>query len=157
MRSVLKVLLAFVLGTAAIYAITAAGMLWYMDANRIFDRDGGMAMAIIFGIAPLTGLLGGVLCAIAVPLWRGRDRARLGAGTAAAPAWPLPLRMMLSALLYGGLVYLAGQSALWLMGSLTFGSYFAAFVVAFAPSALAVAAALLAAARVRRKARRPDH
>ncbi len=72
MRTFLRVILAFLAGTIVTYVVVVAGSFWYIDANHILDRDGGMSMGIVFLIGPATGLIGGLVCAITVPIWLGR-------------------------------------------------------------------------------------
>ena len=57
MRVVLGAILAFVIGAVATYVAVVAGGFWYMRTNHIFDRDGGLSMAIMFALGPLGALL----------------------------------------------------------------------------------------------------
>ena len=64
MRVVLGAILAFVVTFILVYAIIVTGAFGYMLANQIHDRDGGISMGIIFGLAPLCALFGGMMAAI---------------------------------------------------------------------------------------------
>ncbi len=153
MRTVLWAILAFVAGTVATYVAVVGGMLWSMDANRVFGRDGGMAMAIMFAIGPLAGLIGGAICATVVAIWLSRRNLRRGRVAAAPPraARPQALRVGIAILLAGVPAYLLGRFVLWLYAGTSFASYWAALAVSYAPLILAIATAALAAYLVSRK------
>jgi len=154
MPVVLAAILAFILGAVATYVAVVAGGFWYMQANHIFDRDGGMSMAIMFALGPLAGLVGGTLAAIVTAV-RGGRRARARARGELPPKqpWPLPVRMI-GAVVVGLLAYFAAWGIMWLVGPLSFKTYAAAFAVSVLPMALGVIAAGLIAWRALR--RRPQ-
>ena len=65
MRTVLLVLLAFLGGFIAGFFVAVVGAFLYVDLAGIFDRDGGLAMGIIFTIGPFAGIVAGLAAAIA--------------------------------------------------------------------------------------------
>jgi hypothetical protein len=146
MKTSLRVIAAFVLGLVLTYAIVVAGLFAHAGIDNFVDRDGGMSMGIVFMVGPLAGIVGGVVCAIAVPVWLGRrDLSRAQGLRPPAKRWPLPARIAAAAIGYGLPVYLLGRLALWIVSPLSFRSYWAAFAVGLAPLALGVLTAGLAA------------
>jgi hypothetical protein len=59
MRTFLRVFLAFIAGFVATYVVTVAALFGLMPGQ--FHGDGGAAMAVIFMIGPLAGLIGGTV------------------------------------------------------------------------------------------------
>jgi hypothetical protein len=132
-----------------------AAALGYMEITDTFDRDGGMAMAIMFGIGPLTGLIGGTICAIAIPIrLNRRDLARAASGVPPRPPRSQAQRIGIAILAAGLPVYLLGRLVLWLNEGMSFKSYWAALAVGQAPLLAAIVAAALAAFLVSRNAKR---
>ena len=75
MRTFWRVVVAFLAGFIVSCWIAIAGLLWLLEANQILDTDKLLSLAIKYIAGPLAGLIGGVICAIAVPIWlAGRDR-----------------------------------------------------------------------------------
>lgn len=141
----MRVLLAFLVGAVASYLAIVAGSFWYMDAAGIFDRDGGMAMGIIFAIGPLGAILGGtVAAAIAYARGRRKPPAPEIAPGAASPQ-TRATRIGLAAVLAGAAGYLIGRLGLWLQTGTLYESYWSALLVTWAPVLLGLAAAGLAA------------
>jgi hypothetical protein len=158
MRTFLRVALSFLAGLIVTYVAVVAGALWYMDANRVFDREGAMSMAIMFAIGPLGGLIGGIICAIAVPIWLQRRDLRRGTiNTTPRPPQPQPQaqRVGLAIVLAGIPAYLLAWGALRLYTGTSFESYWAALAVSYTPIIVAIAAAALAAFVVGRNAAPP--
>lgn len=56
--------LAFVLGLVGTYLAVAVIMLLLVNFRVFVDRDGGVTMGIIFVIAPIASVIGGVIAAI---------------------------------------------------------------------------------------------
>ncbi len=54
----------FLAGFLAAYLITAVSMLVMIDWRIIVDRDGGKTMGVIFVLAPIAGVIGGIIGAI---------------------------------------------------------------------------------------------
>jgi hypothetical protein len=151
MRTFLRVALSFLAGLIVTYVAVVAGALIYMDVYRVFDRDGGMSMAIMFAIGPLAGLVGGTLCAIVVPIWLSRRDLRRGP-SAAPPRPPRSQnqRVGLAIMLAGVPVYVLAWAVLRLFAGTSFESYWAALAVSYTPIGLALVAALIAAFAVSR-------
>src|SRR5262245_16214591 len=123
MRVFLGALLAFVIVTTLVYVAVVAGAFGYMHANNVFDRDGGLSMAIMFAIGPACALLGGVLAAIVTAVRMSR-RQRARAANLLPPLKPKPLWAMIAgALLAGAAAYLAARFVLWAGSPMRFGSY----------------------------------
>ena len=156
MRTFLRVTSAFLIGLLVTYAVVVGALFAYATTTGVVDRDGGMAMAIVFVIGPLAGIVGGVACAIAMPIWLGRrDLARAENPLPPAPRWPRPVRTAIAAICAGAPVYLLGRFMLWLMSPLSFESYGTALVVSYAPLVAALCAGILAALPVLREAEQP--
>ena len=151
MRTFLRVVLSFLGGLIVAYVAVVAGALIYMEMFSVFDRDGGKTMAIMFAIGPLAGLIGGTICAIAVPIWLNRRDLRRGRA-AAPPRAPRSQtqRVGLAIMLAGVPVYLMAWWLLRLYAGTSFDSYWTALAVSYTPIGLAVAAAMIAAIAVSR-------
>ena len=153
MRAFGRVVLAFLAGTIVTYIVVVAGFFWYIEANQVFDRDGGMSMGIVFLIGPAAGILGGTICAIAFPIWLNRRDLRHASGKLPPRTpWPQAWRVGLAIVLAGVPAYLLGRFILWLYAGTSFDSYWVALVVSNTPLILAIAAAALAAVLASRKA-----
>ncbi len=72
MRTFWRVVVAFLAGFIVSCWIAIAALLWLLEANQILDPDQLLALAIKYILGPLAGLIGGVVCAIAVPIWLNR-------------------------------------------------------------------------------------
>jgi hypothetical protein len=84
MRLFIHTLLALVLGFLGGWAVATSAAFRYMDAARVFDRDGGGAMAALFIIGPFFGLVAAIVLA-GVVLVRG-----LAAGQPKPAGWQPP-------------------------------------------------------------------
>ncbi len=147
----MRVFLAFLAGLVVSYAAIVAGAFWYMDAAGINDRDGGMAMGIIFAIGPLGALAGGLLAALATYFYTRRRKPRPAPEPASeAPPQARGRRIGLAAVLAGAAGYLVGSFGLWLQGGTSYESYWTALLVTWSPILLALAAASFAAWRAAR-------
>ena len=71
-RAAFKIFLVFLGGTILVFAVTVFGTLGAWELLGVQDRDGGSAMALVFFIAPVVGLLGGILSAIVAATRLGR-------------------------------------------------------------------------------------
>src|SRR5262245_7467963 len=149
----LKIALAFLAGLVVTYAATVAAMFAYMSANNVFDRDGGMSMAIMFAIGPLAGLIGGIVAAAVAVI-------RLRRPAAPSPPkvhrWPPKTRAVIAAVVALVAGYAVAAVPLWLFvyGKMSFRTYEAALMVSLLPYAVGAIAAAFAALRVLRSARR---
>lgn len=155
MRTFLRVAISFLIGLAVAYVAVTGIMFWSMS-DKAFRGDGSMAMAIMFAIGPLGGIVGGIVAAIAIPVWLGRrDQARAHAGIPPAKRWPPKVRAAIAAVAWGAAAYLVMLLAFWLFVSgASFMSYWAALAVGLSPLTLGLAAAALAAFIVLRGAAR---
>jgi hypothetical protein len=59
-----KIIVAFLLAAIAGFVIIAGGYLVWADQTNYFDREGSTGMSVIFLLAPLGGIILGVICAI---------------------------------------------------------------------------------------------
>jgi Zn-dependent protease len=59
-----KIIVAFLLAAVAGFAAIAGGYLIWADQTNYFDREGSTGMSVIFLMAPLGGIVLGVICAI---------------------------------------------------------------------------------------------
>jgi hypothetical protein len=151
MRVVLAAIPAFVLGFAVVYIAVVAGSFWFMSANKIFDRDGGISMAIAFAIGPLCGLIGGTIASAITAIHLGRrERARAAGLIPPVTPWPLPLRLVV-AVVAGVAVFYAAWGVLWLLGPMLFRSYYVALAVSYSPLLLGTAVTGFVIYRVLRK------
>lgn len=116
MRVAGHALLALVLGFFGGWAVATSAMFRYMDAARIFDRDGGGAMGALFIVGPFFGLIAAIAAAGFV-LARG-----LAAGRPKPAGWrpPSPEARRLRTWILAGLVvvavYLVGWALIDLSG-----------------------------------------
>lgn len=62
----------FLLGFLAAYGLVLFGYTLYAEAIGFVDRDGGIIMGVAFGVAPLIGLMAGLIGAF----WCGLRAAR---------------------------------------------------------------------------------
>jgi hypothetical protein len=136
MRVVRGAILAFFVGAIVVYVAVVTGAFGYMHAARVFDRDGGMSMAIMFALGPLSALLGGTLAAIIAGVRLGRrERARAVGLLPPARPWSLPVQLTL-AVLAGVLTYAGVWVVLWVLGPIGFDSYGPALAVSLMPLVL---------------------
>jgi hypothetical protein len=154
MRVVVAGFVAFIIGFVLVYATVVAGALWYMHANNIFDRDGGISMGIVFLLGPLAGLIGGSLFAVVAAVRSSRRQRAIAADELPPPRpWPLPV-VVVVALLAGVFAYVVIWAVLGIRGPLRFGSYGAAMAFWIGTIMLALAVAALVLWRgLRRRAR----
>jgi hypothetical protein len=75
----------FLLGAVLGYCAVLFGWLGYAEMFDVFDRDGGKIMGIMFGFAPMTALVTGIVGAIWLGRRAARRRAVAGSQHAAAP------------------------------------------------------------------------
>lgn len=153
MRTVVRVVLAFLFGFVATYVIAVTAAFTLAHVNNVFDRDGGMSMGIVFLIGPAAGLIGGILAAIFIPMRLARrDLSR--AERALPPPSPGGARTAIAAIVCGIAGYLAGRFVLWMMAGMSFDSYAVALTISMLPWLLALAGAGLAMLALRN--RRPE-
>jgi cytochrome bd-type quinol oxidase subunit 2 len=140
MRILLGSLVAFVVGLVLFYTAAVGTGFWYIYAYNVRNTDGGMAMAIMFGIGPVAGLIGGTISAIiaGVRLSR-RERQRAEAGLPATQ-WPFWLSLAV-ALLVGLIVYFAVWAVVDTVGPRSYATYEAALFVSLLPLVLGLATA----------------
>jgi len=147
MRTVVRVVLAFLFGFVAAYVIAVTAAFTYAHLNNIVDRDGGMSMGIVFMIGPLAGAIGGILTAIFIPMRLARrDLARGESPPAGGGA-----RTAIVAIVCGIAGYLIGRFVHWLMAGMSFDSYAVALAVSLLPWLLALTGAGLAILLLRRR------
>jgi hypothetical protein len=145
MRVVLGAILAFVGGFVAVYVLVVAGSFFYISANNIFDRDGGIAMAIMFAFGPLCGLLAGTIATVIVTVILSRRQQARAAGQLPPPRPLSPAVRLGVALIAGVAAYYAAWGVLWIVGPLSFRTYAAALAVWLVPIVLGLATAGLVA------------
>ena len=154
MRTFLRAALSFLAGLVVTYVVAVAAMLSFMSVRNVFDRDGGMTMAVMFAIGPLCAIIGGIAAAIVIPIWLGRrDLARAAAGIPPKKRWPTKRRAAVAAILSGVSTYFLASVLLPLFAGTSFDSYAAALAVSLTPLVLGAGAAALAALLVLRGAR----
>ena len=155
MRTFVRALLGFLGGLVVSYVIAVSVGFSIMSASNTFDRDGGMSMAIMFAIGPLAGIIGGIIAAIAAPVWlRRRDTASAAAGEV-RKRWPPQRRAAVAAITWRVAVFFMARFVQWLfLDGQSFSSYASALIVAFTPHVLALTAAVIAALVVLRGAQR---
>jgi hypothetical protein len=156
MRTFLRVVVSFIAGLVATYVVAVAVGLGYMTAFDVLDRDGGLSMAIMFGIGPLAAIVGGIAAAIIVPVRLSRrDTARAeGRLPPQQNRWPPTVRAAVAAACWGVATYLAMRLLFWLfIAGMSFRSYWVALAVGLSPLALGFFAAALATYLVLRNAR----
>jgi hypothetical protein len=149
MRTFGFVSLAFVVGLVAGFGIfVLAGFAW-LQAADVFDRDGGLAMAIFFTLGPLGGFLVACIAATGTALVLARKRRAIAAGTRApARRWPLAVRAVVAAVASALAVYAVVWCAFWMLTPMSFSTYEVALAVSLLPVTLPLAAAVIAAAVV---------
>lgn len=135
----------FVGFVAGFAAFVLAGFVW-LDAADVFDRDGGLAMAVFFTLGPIGAVLTAfVTTTITVLILRRKERA-IAAGTRPpALRWPLGVRAVIAAVVWAVAVYAVIWCVFWLIGPMSFATYEAALLVSYLPLALPLAAAVIAA------------
>jgi hypothetical protein len=155
MRTFLRVVVSFVAGLVAIYVVAVAIGLGYLAVFNVLDRDGGMSMAVMFGIGPLAAFVGGIAAAIIIPVrLNRRDVARAEGMLPQQKRWPPNVHAAVAAVCWGGAVYLAMRLVFWLfVAGMSFTSYWVALAVGLSPLLLGLIAAVLAAGLVLRNAR----
>ncbi len=146
MWTFLRIALAFMAGLIVTYLAVVVGALWYINANRIPDHSGGTSMAIMFAIGPLAGLIGGLVCAIAIPLRLGRRDLRRGiTAQTPSPRRPRGQRVLIAVLAAGIPAYLLARFVFWLQQGKTYETYWEALLIGFMPELFAIAVAGVAA------------
>jgi hypothetical protein len=141
----MRTVLAFLAGALVSYVAVVAGAFLYMDLADVFDRDGGMAMAVMFAFGPIGALVGGTAAAIGAALYRrARPRQVRDEGAAATPS-SRQNRIVLAAAIAGIAGYLLGSLGLWLQSGASYASYSTALLISWAPYLLALSAGGLAA------------
>ena len=139
----MRTVLAFLAGALVSYAAVVAAAFAYMDIAGVFDRDGGMAMAVMFAFGPIGALIGGTAAAIGAALYR-RAHPRQVRNEPATPS-SRQNRIMLAASIAGIAGYLIGSLGLWLQSGTSYASYSTALLISWAPYLLALSAGALAA------------
>lgn len=155
MRTVVRVVLAFLFGFIATYVVAVTAAFTYAHVNNVFDRDGGMSMGIIFLLGPALGVIGGILAAIFFSIWLGRRDAARAGGTPPPRQGAPGARVAVVAIVCGIVGYLVGSFVLWIMQGMSFESYLVALTVSMLPWILGLGAAGLAVA-LARCGRRPE-
>lgn len=154
MRKALFLALFFFSGLIVSYLAVVAGLLWHAQANGISDRDGGMTMGIVFIIGPIAAVHGGLIAALALPIWlRRRNRWPPTARPSEKDRWPAKTRAAIAAAMSGIGAFLLVSLAI-RIPNLTFRTYEAALVAVLSPYAFGLAAAGIAALLVLRHAQR---
>ena len=139
----MRTVLAFLAGALVSYAAVVAAAFAYMDIAGVFDRDGGMAMAVMFAFGPIGALIGGTAAAIGAVLYR-RAHPRQVRNEPATPS-SRQNRIILAASTAGIAGYLIGSLGLWLQSGTSYASYSTALLISWAPYLLALSAGALAA------------
>jgi hypothetical protein len=139
-------ILAFVLGTLAIYAVTLFGTLLYWELTGVHDRDGGGAMGLAFVIAPVVGVMGGVVSAavVATRLLRKQPDAQANSengNTKSRNTKSRNTRLAIWVIPAGLLVYAIARFILWIVIGNPYGSFFEVLIISWTPTLLGVAAA----------------
>lgn len=142
MRELGWFLLGFVVGAVTGWAAVIAAYAAYVEVFNVFDRDGGGAMAAVFAIGPMVGLITGLVTGVQVALRRKR-RTHAEANGAPPRRWPGWARALVGTVLPGGAAYFAVGFVFWLLGPLRFESWWSAFAVSLLPLAAGLTAAAL--------------
>ena len=153
MPVVLAAILAFIGGFILTYVVVVGAALGYMSLANVFDRDGGMSMAIMFLLGPFCALIGALGATIATVLRMNRRARAIELGELPSPKpRSLPVRIA-GALAAAVLTYFTVWAVMWLAGPLTFSTYWAALAVSLLPVTLALTVgALLVWRALRRRA-----
>lgn len=146
MRTVGFTALAFVVGLVVGFAVFVFGAFAWLDYAGVFDRDGGIAMGIFFTLGPIAGMITGVIAAVTTITIRTRRDRAVSAGARPAPQrWPLGVRAVVAAIVWGALSYAVVWCIFWLLSPMSFSTYETALVVSWLPLAVPLAFALCAA------------
>jgi hypothetical protein len=140
----MRTVLAFLAGALVSYVAVVAGAFLYMDLAGVFDRDGGIAMAVMFAFGPIGALVGGTAGAIGAALYRRAHPRMVRSETGATPS-SRQNRIILAATIAGIAGYLLGSLGLWLQSGTSYASYSTALLISWAPYLLALSAGGLAA------------
>lgn len=145
MRTLGFVTLAFVVAFVAGFAAAVFGAYAYMDTADVFDRDGGLAMAVFFTLGPLGGVVAGAIAATVTGLRMRRTRSQVAAGSRPpSQRWPIGRRAIFTAFVWAVAVYAVIQLAYWLWLPASFETYESALVASWLPIALPLLAGALA-------------
>lgn len=72
-RALRRAAISFVLGFAGTYIGVVAGLFAHVAASGGVDHISSVAAGIAFMLGPLAGAAGGLICAVAVPIWLARQ------------------------------------------------------------------------------------
>ena len=137
----MRTVLAFLAGALVSYAAVVAAAFAYMDIAGVFDRDGGMAMAVMFAFGPIGALIGGTAAALGAALYRRAHPRQVKDATPSSRQ----NRIILAASIAGIAGYLIGSLGLWLQSGTSYASYSTALLISWSPYLLALSAGALAA------------
>jgi len=127
--------LGFVTGAIATYLLVVAGTLVVWEILGVHDQDGGGSMALGLVIAPAIALIGGIAGAVLVLAWAARRARNAPPATADEAARDRQRLIMLGGAIVGGIVgSYAMNFCFWLVGAISFDSYWKVWAVSWLPT-----------------------
>jgi hypothetical protein len=143
MQLLLRIVLALILGYAVGWGVSAAAGFRYAEALNVIDRDGGMAMGLMFVIGPF---FGGITALVALAMVVFKELQRRTPGYVETPL-SLPLKVV-GMLLTLGCVYLMVWFVIEFSGPFQLGQPWKMLLTEGIPVAAALVAAWLVAQRM---------
>jgi hypothetical protein len=143
MQLLLRIILVLILGYAVGWGVSAAAGFRYAEALNVVDRDGGMAMGLMFVIGPT---FGGITALVALAMVVFKELQRRTPGHVEKPL-PLPLKIV-GVLLTLGCVYLMAWFVIEFSGPFQLAQPWKVLVTEGIPVAIALVGAWLVARRM---------
>lgn len=151
-RTLILIVLGFVVGAALTYAVVLFGTLFVWDMLGVHDHDGGGAMALGLVIAPVVALIGGVVGAVVASVIGARRRAETETLPADRQRDRRRMTIIVGAVCGAFVGYLVAQFGFWIVGPIAFDSYWKAWAFSWVPTIVMALAALLGAVAARKVA-----
>lgn len=142
-RTFIIAVLAFAVGAIITYLTIVVGVIAVWDFMNVHDQDGGGAMALGLVIGPICAVIGGLICAVLVPLWVAKRRGHVGPQTVEEKSRDIRRLCVVGGMIFGG--YIGNktvQFAFWLMRPISIDSYWIVMMLTWAPTVAMVLGAL---------------
>lgn len=142
-RTFLTACLGFIAGAVITYLVVVVGTTVAWDILDVHDQDGGGAMALGLVIGPFIALFGGIAGAFLLPAWAARRRRNTPPQTDEQRARDTCRFFIIGGAVIGGIVgHQAAQFGFWLIGSISYDSYWKVWAIAWLPTLITALGAI---------------
>ena len=153
-RTFIIAVLAFIVGAIITYLTIVVGVIAAWDLTGVHDQDGGGAMALGLVIGPVCAVIGGVICAVFVPIWVAKRRGHTGPQTTEEKRRDMRRFFIIGGALVGGyLGHQVSEFIFWFVSPISLDSRWKVLAITWVPTILMALSAIAGGLIVHRLSR----